>query len=244
MQDIICVSGGFDPLHGGHLEMFREAAVYGPLSVILNSNDWLLRKKGFCFLPWEQRAAIIGELKCVAKVSHVDDSDNTVCEALMRLTPKYFANGGDRTPTNTPEMNVCTQLGITMLWNIGGGKSSSSSAIARRNWVARPWGQFTTLDEGPGYKVKKVIIDPGRSISLQYHHHRSEYWYMAGPGGQVHRDGETIFVREGAPPIVIHVGMLHQLSNTGLEPLTVIEIQSGTYLEEDDIVRVQEAALL
>ena len=96
MVKTICVSGGFDPLHTGHLDMFREAATHGRLTVIINSDAWLLRKKGFVFQPWQQRAAIIGELRCVAEVAHVDDADNTVCEALARLKPDFFANGGDR----------------------------------------------------------------------------------------------------------------------------------------------------
>src|SRR3954468_7635680 len=112
MQDMVCVSGGFDPLHGGHLEMFRDAAKHGSLCVVINSDPWLIRKKGFTFLSYEQRAAIISDLRYVARVSPVDDSDGTVCEALRRLKPRYFANGGDRKQTNTPEIAVCEELGI------------------------------------------------------------------------------------------------------------------------------------
>ena len=83
--DTICVSGGFDPVHIGHLRMIQEAAQYGEV--------------------------------------------NTVCEALRRLKPTYFANGGDRKNNNTPEMNVCEKEGITLLWNIGGGKIQSSSDL-------------------------------------------------------------------------------------------------------------------
>jgi len=128
----ICVSGGFDPLHLGHLEMFREAATHGRLIVILNSDAWLFRKKGFVFLPWKERAAIISELRMVSEVAAVDDADGTVCEALRRLRPTYFANGGDRTSGNTPERALCEELSMEMLWNIGGGKINSSSEIARR----------------------------------------------------------------------------------------------------------------
>lgn len=240
MNDIICVSGGFDPLHAGHLDMFREAARFGQLKVILNSDRWLLRKKGFCFLPWVQRAAIIGDLHYVIDVEAVDDEDDTVCEALARLKPRYFANGGDRGRDNTPEVRLCRKIGIEMLWNIGGGKAESSSIIARRGWVPRAWGQFTTLDEGPGYKVKKVVIDPGCAISLQYHSHRSEYWYMAGPGAELKLDGKASTVAQGAPPVVVERGVIHQLANDGLEPLVVIEIQSGEYLGEDDIIRIEQ----
>jgi len=240
MNDMICVSGGFDPLHTGHLEMFHAAAAHGPLTVILNSDAWLLRKKGFVFMPWDQRAAIISELRCVAAVAVVDDADNTVCEALRRLKPRSFANGGDRKSDNTPEVALCLDLGIDMLWRVGGDKAESSSDIARRAWVSRSWGQYVTLDEGKGYKVKKVMVAPRQSISLQYHNHRSEFWYIAGADAQVQLDTERFTVPRGAQPVVVEKGVIHQLANPGDTPLVVIEIQTGEYLEEDDIIRIRD----
>lgn len=242
MNDIVCVSGGFDPLHTGHLEMFHEAAGYGRLTVILNSDAWLLRKKGFVFMPWEQRAAIIGELRYVHHVVAVDDDDGSVCEALARIRPRYFANGGDRKSDNTPEVSLCRKLGIEMLWQIGGNKAASSSDIARRAWVSRPWGQYVTLDEGDGYKVKKVVVNPGQSISLQFHRHRREYWFMTGDDAQVQLGDRCFDVKKGTHPVVVEKETVHRLSNTGNTPLVVIEIQSGAYLEEDDIIRITEAS--
>ena len=128
----IAVSGGFDPIHKGHVQMIREAAEYGQVIVILNSDDWLIRKKGYKFMPFEERAFIAGSIKGVSVVMNVDDSDDTVCAALKRMKPDYFANGGDRYETNTPEMKVCEEIGITMLWNIGGGKVQSSSDLVRK----------------------------------------------------------------------------------------------------------------
>jgi D-beta-D-heptose 7-phosphate kinase/D-beta-D-heptose 1-phosphate adenosyltransferase len=244
MNNVICVSGGFDPLHLGHLAMLREASERGQLVVIINSDEWLLRKKGFVFLPWLERAAIIKDLRYVADVSAVNDDDGTVCEALARLKPRYFANGGDRNSDNTPEGQLCKDLGIEMLWNVGGGKTGSSSAIARKQWVPRLWGGYTVLDEGAGYKVKKVVIDPGQSISLQYHNHRSEYWYMAGPKAMVQLGDEFFEVAQGSAPVVVSHEMVHQLTNSGEEPLTVIEIQSGNYLEEDDIIRIKHKMMV
>lgn len=238
----ICVSGGFDPLHGGHLAMFEDAAKLGELTVILNSDAWLLRKKGFIFLPWKERAALIAQLRPVAQVVPVDDADNTVCEALARLKPDLFANGGDRKNDNTPEVKLCSQLGIEMVWDVGGGKCNSSSDIARRAWVERPWGRYVTLDEGVGYKVKKLMLAPGKGISLQFHEHRCEYWYVAGPSAQVRLDGKEFEALPGGAPVVVQPRVLHQLSNPHTtEPLVVIEIQSGRYLEEDDISRVGSA---
>lgn len=238
MKKVVCVSGGFDPLHAGHLEMYRDAAKHGELCVILNSDPWLVRKKGFSFLPWDQRAKIIGDLRHVADVQPVDDTDGTVCEALRRIRPAFFANGGDRKQDNTPEMAVCHELGIEMLWGIGGDKAESSSDVARRSWVTRKWGKYVTLDEGEDYKAKKLVLDPGQSISLQYHHHRREIWYVAAGRAEV-RLGDTVqIVEKGSFPIGVERGMVHQLSNKGSEPLVIIEIQSGDYLAEDDIIRL------
>lgn len=125
----IAVSGGFDPIHKGHIQMIREAAEYGNVIVILNSDAWLLRKKGYKFMAFEERAFIAASIKGVTVVANVDDSDGTVCKALERFMPDYFANGGDRSDTNTPEMQTCEKLGIKMLWNIGGGKVQSSSDL-------------------------------------------------------------------------------------------------------------------
>ena len=128
-EKTIMVSGGFDPLHIGHLRMIKEAAQHGKVIVVVNSDAWLLRKKGFIFMPFEERKEIIEGYTEVDRVEAVDDSDGTVCEALWRLKPTYFANGGDRTSNNTPEMRLCEQLDIEMLWSVGGGKIQSSSEM-------------------------------------------------------------------------------------------------------------------
>lgn len=127
----ICVSGGMDPIHKGHVRMINEAAQYGKVIVILNSDAWLTRKKGKPFMSFEERKEILEALRCVDRVEAVDDSDGTVCEALSRLKPTYFANGGDRDPNRTPshEIILCNQLGIGLLFGIGGGKVQSSSDL-------------------------------------------------------------------------------------------------------------------
>lgn len=130
--DTVAVSGGMDPVHFGHVRMILEASQFGDVIIILNSDEWLMRKKGFVFMPWEERAEILSAIKGVKKVVRVDDSDGSVCEALRREKPTYFANGGDRTNKNTPEMEVCTDLGISMLWGVGGGKIQSSSDLVAK----------------------------------------------------------------------------------------------------------------
>jgi D-beta-D-heptose 7-phosphate kinase/D-beta-D-heptose 1-phosphate adenosyltransferase len=134
----IMVSGGFDPVHIGHIRMILEASRHGDVIVVANSDDWLFRKKGFTFMEFEQRAEILAAVKGVIKVSGVDDSDGTVCEAIRRLKPDYFANGGDRKKHNTPEQSVCDELGVEMLWGIGGNdKANSSSDLVERVKVTR-----------------------------------------------------------------------------------------------------------
>ena len=124
----IMVSGGFDPVHVGHIQMIEEASKWGSVIVVINSDEWLLRKKGYVFMPWNERAKIMGNIKGVTMVSGVDDSDGTVCEALTRMEPDAFANGGDRKKSNTPEMEVCDNMGIQMLWGIGGTDKPQSSS--------------------------------------------------------------------------------------------------------------------
>ena len=129
----VMVSGGFDPVHAGHIRMIRHAAEYGDVIVIANSDAWLWRKKGFVFMEWERRVEILNAIKGVVLVDSVDDSDGTVCEAIHRHKPTYFANGGDRGRTNTPEQSVCESLGVELLWSIGGDeKIDSSSDLAKK----------------------------------------------------------------------------------------------------------------
>jgi D-beta-D-heptose 7-phosphate kinase/D-beta-D-heptose 1-phosphate adenosyltransferase len=118
----VMVSGGFDPVHAGHIRMIRHASEFGDVIVIANSDDWLFRKKGFVFMEYARRAEILDAIKGVILVDSVNDSDDTVCEAIQRLRPDYFANGGDRERSNTPEQQVCEELGVEMLWGIGGDK--------------------------------------------------------------------------------------------------------------------------
>jgi len=131
----IMVSGGFDPVHAGHIRMIRAAAKYGDVIVVANSDKWLNDKKGFVFMDFEQRSEILNSIKGVILVSHVDDSDGTVCEAIRRLKPDYFANGGDRGKHNTPEQNVCDELDIEMLWSIGGDEKVAASSELVKNVV-------------------------------------------------------------------------------------------------------------
>ncbi len=141
--DTVVVSGGFDPIHIGHVRLILAAAEYGDVIVVANSDSWLYRKKGFVFMTWDQRKEILEALKGVVRVEWVDDTDETVCEALRRIKPTYFANGGDRKGDNVPEVAVCQELGIEMLWNMGGSKIESSSDLVNKAGLNNPLGKAT-----------------------------------------------------------------------------------------------------
>ncbi|MBI2666923.1 adenylyltransferase/cytidyltransferase family protein [Candidatus Woesearchaeota archaeon] len=136
-QKVVCVSGGFDPPHYGHGRLFKEAKKLGDkLIVILNNDNWILKKKGKVFMPQEERAEMISEFRSVDLVfvtTHPPDpSDMSVCDALEILRPSIFANGGDRFSDNTPESEVCKKYGIEMVFGVGGGKIQSSSWLIKK----------------------------------------------------------------------------------------------------------------
>jgi len=128
-KKIIAISGGADPLHIGHVRMINDAAKYGKVVFILNSDEWLRRKKGYVFMPWKERAELLNSFTNIHDVVPVDDHEGTVCEAIRRIAPHYFGNGGDRTDQNTPERSLCEQLGVELVWGLGGDKVQSSSEL-------------------------------------------------------------------------------------------------------------------
>ena len=141
-KNVIIVSGGFDPVHKGHMRMFREAANLGHQVIVgLNSDEWLTRKKGKPFMGWDERAEILECCKFVNQVLPMDDSDDTASDIIFKVCKLYnnedfniyFANGGDRKVGNVPELSTCKRLKVVMLWGIGGGKIQSSSDLTT-NW--------------------------------------------------------------------------------------------------------------
>ena len=127
-RKIVAVSGGFDPIHVGHVRMIQEAAELGNVIVIANSDDWLLRKKGYVFMKYEERQEILKSIKGVVNVFEASDKDNTVCKSLKIIKPDIFANGGDRKEGNVPEYEVCERLGIELRFGIGGDDKPQSSS--------------------------------------------------------------------------------------------------------------------
>lgn len=131
---IVATSGGFDPLHVGHVRLFKEAKTLGDkLVVILNSDDFLLKKKGYIFMPFNERKEILESTRYIDEVVPSIDIDNTVCKTLEKLRPDIFAKGGDRNEFNIPELGICKELNIQVVFNVGGGKIQSSSWLVKRN---------------------------------------------------------------------------------------------------------------
>lgn len=135
---IVAISGGFDPIHIGHIRMVQAAKALGDyLVVILNNDHWLRAKKGYVFMPQKERKelleAIAGVDKVVMTVHKKNDSDTSVCRELLKIKPHIFANGGDRKKGNTPEVALCKKLKVGLAFNVGkGGKIQSSSWLVSK----------------------------------------------------------------------------------------------------------------
>lgn len=134
MDDFIAVSGGFDPVHPGHIAMFDDAATFGKVIVLLNSDEWLKRKKGYVFMSFEERKKVIESFRNVSCVLPAMDNDDSVCESLKNLNGiiHFFGNGGDRRANNTPEAEVCARLNIKIIYGLGGNKIASSSDLVTK----------------------------------------------------------------------------------------------------------------
>ena len=105
--------------------------------------------------------------------------------------------------------------------------------------VFRPWGWYDSVDEGDHFKVKRIQVKPGASLSLQMHHHRAEHWIVVKGAAEIHNGDQILMLKENQSTFIPQ-GQKHRLSNPGLEPLEIIEVQSGSYLGEDDIVRFDD----
>ena len=139
MFDIVVLSGGFDPIHIGHTRMIIAASKLGAeVFVGVNSDEWLKRKKGYAFMPWSERAEMAESIKGVTRAISFDDSDNSACNLIRKVRAENpnvsiaFANGGDRNKANIPENDIAKDLGIALVWSIGGGKIQRSSGFVKK----------------------------------------------------------------------------------------------------------------
>ena len=140
MSELVLISGGFDPIHSGHISLIQEASKYGEVVILLNSDRWLREKKGKEFLPFNEREIIMKSIKNVIDVLSFNDSDTTVINGIKKAISKYpnhkmrFANGGDRNSESTPEKKFCDENNIETLWGVGGYNKSNSSS-----WILKRW---------------------------------------------------------------------------------------------------------
>jgi len=244
----VLVSGGFDPLHSGHLAYLQAAKQLGDRLVVgLNSDAWLIRKKGFAFMPFAERQAIVSALKMVDQCVAFDDSDGTALNLITDFVDDthefVFANGGDRTEQNIPEMSLCLP-NLVFAFGVGGeDKKNSSSWITSsiaKGMVAKPWGFYQVLYEMPSIKAKRLVLNPRAQISFQRHALRDEYWQVVKGRALVRVDDDRRFLHE-KETVSIKRGQWHQLINPEDTSLEILEVQSGAKCVEEDIERAESA---
>ena len=137
---IVLVTGGFDPIHSGHIKLINDANKYGDVVVLLNSDEWLQNKKGKEFLSFDERKIIMQNIKGVLDVLDFDDSDQSCVDGILKAKNLFqnkiikFANGGDRNNNTTPEKEFCDKNNIETLFGIGGNNKSNSSS-----WILKKW---------------------------------------------------------------------------------------------------------
>ena len=254
MKKIVLITGGFDPLHSGHIAYIKAAKELGDILVVgVNSDEWLARKKGAAFMPHLERCNIVKHIVGVDFVIGFDDDDGSAKHAIWMVRQSYpsdkiiFANGGDRTSSNIPEMDIIDD-NLEFAFGVGGEDKKNSSSWILQEWKApkteRNWGYYRVLHEdGPGLKVKELTVNPQQKLSMQRHNHRNEHWFVASGTATVYTLNNETFEPELKSIILqnntifINTNSWHQLANEYNEPLKVIEIQYGENCVEEDITR-------
>jgi len=250
MKKVVLVTGGFDPLHSGHIEYFEAAKKLGDILVVgLNSDEWLECKKGRPFMHIYEREKIISSLKVVDKVVCYPDADGSSRNAITGVRAMYpdatiiFANGGDRTQENIPEMDI-KDTNVVFVFGVGGDYKMNSSSWILSEWkepkTERPWGYWTVLKDIGNVKVKELVIKPGCSLSNQKHTYRNEQWFIVSGTISLFKEnkmkyGIETFVKNET--ILIEKNTWHKATNIGKDDCHIIEIQYGDKCIEEDIER-------
>jgi cytidyltransferase-like protein len=249
---IVIVTGGFDPVHSGHISYLRAARQLGDKLVVgLNSDEWLARKKGRHFMPIAERVAVVSAIGVVDEVIVYNDDDGSSIDAIRLVKLRYpdseiiFANGGDRTAGNIPEMSV---RDVIFKFGVGGEDKKNSSSWILEEWkkpkTDRSWGYYRVLHEvGSHVKLKELTVMPGQRLSMQRHKHRAEFWFVAEGEATVYTvdphstDYDLLASPAQHQHTWIRLGEWHQLCNETDQPLRLIEIQYGENCVEEDIQR-------
>jgi mannose-6-phosphate isomerase-like protein (cupin superfamily) len=215
------------------------------LIVGLNSDNWLIRKKGAAFMPWNERLCIVNNLSMVDEVFTFDDEDGSARHFIQQARAHYpdaeliFANGGDRTKENIPEMDVIDD-NLEFVFGVGGKDKKNSSSWILEGWKSpkteRPWGYYRVLHEMPGIKVKELTVDTGKSLSMQRHQYRAEHWLVTEGQCMVETDTRSVILNRH-DTIDISANHWHQLRNPFHVPCQIVEIQYGVKCIESDIER-------
>lgn len=252
---IVLVTGGFDPMHSGHLAYFEAAKKLGDRLIVgVNSDLWLARKKGRPFMRITERMSIIKSLKMVDSVFAFSDDDGTACDAIQKALNTYpeanivFANGGDRTSNNIPEMEMEGLERVEFVFGVGGEDKKNSSSWILEDWkkpkTERAWGYYRVLHEvGNHVKLKELTVNPKTCLSMQRHESRAEFWFVAEGEATVYTvDPHSTEYELLASPARhqatwIKLNEWHQLCNETDRPLKLIEIQYGENCVEEDIER-------
>ena len=249
---ISIVSGGFDPIHSGHIAYLKSAKkISDYLIVALNSDEWLIDKKKKVFMSFEERNNILINIECVDEVIGFEDDDEGSCiNAIYKIKEKYpnddlvFCNGGDRNSTNIPEMAV---KNISFEFGIGGTGKQNSSSWLLKNWKYesenRVWGLFYNLFDSDDVKVKELIIKPHKGMSFQRHKKRNEIWLVSKGSCEViysrnNPESKNKLILNKFDEFMISKGDWHQITNPYEEDCHIIEIQYGSAVIEEDIERL------
>lgn len=258
-RTIVLATGGFDPLHSGHVSYLKACKDLGAYLIVgVNSDAWLTRKKGRPFMTVQERCSVVSALSFVDEAWAFEDSwdlDNSAKFFIQRVLSEepdcqiVFANGGDRTSDNIPEMGIQSDR-LHFMFGVGGEDKKNSSSWILEEWKSpkteRPWGYYRVLHEDEGVKVKELTINPGCAISMQKHQMRHEHWHIVDGIATVEYQRSpawtTLLSKQLTKNETIDIvkGTWHRVHNESTEPLKIVEIQYGEKCDESDIERDDE----
>lgn len=252
-DNIVLITGGFDPLQYEHISFIKEAGKFGRVIIGLNSDEWLTRKKGKPLMFFKERKYILEQLKGVLCVLEFDDSDNTSSDAIdkvIKLFPKnkiIFINNKHESQVVISEIekfkdNFAVLFHLDILGEIKKNNPNDLIFNCKQPIEKKIWGDSITYHGSENTKVKRLLIEPKKSISMQYHLHRNELWFVESGSGTIYTydKNNIIKVKDIYKHEMYHVavGKWHKLEAHSDTELCIVEIQYGNLCVEEDIVRL------